>query len=234
MTTPPPQEPSSELYEDAHDVVQRLRRGVKDDKDREQAHRSFWRELPILILIALVAAVIIKTFFIQAFFIPSGSMLETLQIDDRVMVNKLSFTFSDVGRGDVVVFDQFCGATDPNAGENVAEKVFRNIAEAIGLSTPQSDFIKRVVAVGGETLEIADGAVTIDGLAIDEPYLPAELSLPSSLNYGPITVPEDHVFVMGDNRDNSKDSRSCGPIHQDQIVGRAFVIIWPPSHWSGL
>ncbi|MBT8198179.1 MAG: signal peptidase I [Acidimicrobiia bacterium] len=234
MTTPPSEPPAPELYEDAHAVVERLRRGVKDDKDREEAHRSFWRELPVLILIALVAAVFIKTFFIQAFFIPSGSMLETLQLNDRVMVNKLSYTFSEVDRGDVVVFDQFCGATDPNEGENLVEKAFRNVAEAIGLSTPESDFIKRVIATEGETLEIADGTVMIDGTAITEPYLADSLDLPSSLNYGPITVPEDHVFVMGDNRDNSKDSRSCGPIHQGQIVGRAFVIIWPPSHWTGL
>lgn len=234
MTSQPPEQPPGDLYEGAHDVVERLRQGVKDDKDREQAQRSFWRELPVLIFVALVAAVIIKTFFIQAFFIPSGSMLDTLRIDDRVMVNKLSYAFGDVERGDVVVFDSFCGSTNPNHGENLAEKLVRNVAEAIGLSTPQSDFIKRVIATGGETIEIADGVVQVDGVAIQEPYLPEELRLPSSLTYGPITVPDDHLFVMGDNRDNSKDSRSCGPIHQDQIVGRAFVIIWPPSHWSGL
>ena len=199
---------------------------AEDDGKAKKRQRSFWRELPILVLIALVLAVIIKTFLVQAFFIPSESMVETLQINDRVLVNKLSYRFGDISRGQVVVFEP-----ESMEEESLPAIVLRNIVESIGLSTPDSDLIKRVIGLPGETLEIRNNKVFIDGNAIDEPYLADDVSM---RRFGPEVIPPDHYFVMGDNRGSSLDSRSTGPIDGDRIVGRAFVIIWPPSRWSGL
>jgi len=214
----------------AHTEVDQLRTEADHEADEAKAQRSFWRELPILVVIALVVAVIIKTFLFQAFFIPSGSMKETLQVNDRVLVNKLSYRFGDLARGDVIVFDDPRGSA-AETSESVVEALLRNLAESIGLSTPQSEFIKRVVATAGETIEVSDGEVLVDGVAIDEPYLSPGLR---QRDFGPETVPEGFVFVMGDNRNSSVDSTVFGPIPIGDIVGRAFVIVWPPSNWSGL
>lgn len=210
-------------------MVERLRTGVKDEKEKSRAARSFWRELPILIVIALAVAVVIKTFLVQAFYIPSASMRDTLLEGDRVMVNKLAYRVGDVVRGDVVVFDEPLSRSAD--GESLPAAVVRNIGEAIGLSHPASDFIKRIIGLPGETLEIHDGVMHVDGVALDEPYLHPDTRMP---DYGPITVPPGFVFVMGDNRNQSQDSRYFGPIPMGDIVGKAFVILWPPSHWRSL
>jgi signal peptidase I len=197
---------------------------------KRQKKTSFLIELPILILVALVVAVLIKTFLVQAFWIPSGSMIPTLEINDRVLVNKLSYVFGEPDRGDVVVFDPPFGVEeDP---EPLLQAVVRNIAESLGLQTPAvEDLIKRVIAVGGEEIEVKDGRVFVDGAAIDEPYLNQPASMP---DFGPVQVPEGAVFVMGDNRARSQDSRRFGPIETDSIVGRAFVRVWPFDRWGGL
>lgn len=200
-----------------------------DEEDDEEGRKSlsFWAELPILIVIALVLAVIVKTFFFQAFYIPSGSMEDTLQINDRVMVNKLSYRFGDVERGQVVVFDP----DEDDPPESLPAKIARNVLESIGLATPKSDLIKRVIGLPGETIEIRDNRVVIDGTAIAESYLPSGVNM---RDFGPVEVPDGEYFVMGDNRNSSQDSRFIGTIPEEQIIGRAFVIMWPPSHWSGL
>jgi signal peptidase I len=189
----------------------------------------FWLELPLLILAALAIAVVIKTFFFQAFWIPSSSMEDTLQIDDRVMVNKLAYRIGDLHRGHIVVFD------DPRFDAALEETLFeasrRNITEAIGLSVPRTEFIKRVIGLPGERVEIVDNQVFIDGAPIDEPYLKPGSSMP---DFGPIIVPDGEMFVMGDNRNSSQDSRYFGSVSTDTVVGRAFVIMWPISRWSGL
>ena len=201
-----------------------------DDPEDLEAGLSFWAELPILIVIALVLAVLVKAFLFQAFYIPSGSMEDTLQINDRVMVNKLSFRFGEVKRGQIVVFDpESTDAADD--AESLPAKVLRNVLESIGLATPDSDLIKRVIGLPGETLEIKDNRVLIDGVAIDEPYLRAGVAM---RDFGPVTIPDGEFFVMGDNRNASQDSRFIGTIEEGRIIGRAFVIMWPPSHWSGL
>lgn len=206
------------------------------------AHRkssmSFWMELPILIGVALIVAVVIKTFLFQAFFIPSGSMKDTLQIDDRVLVSKVSFTFGDLEFGDVIVFD------DPRGGfegptDGVIERAMRNLLESIGLATPESEFIKRVVGLPGDTVELVENQLFVNGVQIDEPYLAVDAVPPSTCaagghDYGPAVIPEGHVMVMGDNRCHSSDGRKFGPVPEDVIVGKAFIIIWPPSRWSGL
>lgn len=189
----------------------------------------FWLELPLLIFAALAIAVVIKTFFFQAFWIPSSSMENTLQIDDRVMVNKLAYRLGDLERGHIVVFDDPRGAEPPQ--ESLLESGWRNITEAVGLSVPRSEFIKRVVGLPGERVEIIDDRVLIDGVPIDEPYLKNGSFLP---DFGPVVVPQGEMFVMGDNRNGSQDSRSFGSVPIDTVVGRAFVIMWPTSRWSGL
>jgi signal peptidase I len=160
-----------------------------------------------VILGALLVAVLIKTFLLQAFFIPSASMVPTLNVGDRVLVNKLSYRLHDVHRGDLIVFER-----PPGEGPGV------------------KDLIKRVIGLEGETIQVDDdGTVLIDGAELDEPYIPPD---ETTLWDEKLTVPEDHVFVMGDNRGESRDSRFFGAIDEDLIVGRAFIRVWPPGDLS--
>lgn len=214
---------------ESDESLARLRKGARKRGDKKAAGRAFWKELPILILIALVVAILIKTFLVQAFFIPSGSMHDTLLEGDRVMVNKLAYRFGDPSRGDVIVFDNPQAANED--GETIFGALVRHVAESLGLSSPDSALIKRIIAVGGETIEVRDNQVFVDGVALDEPYVKEGSRMPL---YGPFTVPEGEVFVMGDNRSQSTDSRVFGPIPEDSIIGRAFVRVWPPSRWGGL
>ncbi len=211
------------------EAIRALRKNARKRGDKKAAGRAFWKELPILILAALVVAVLIKTFLVQAFFIPSGSMHDTLLEGDRVMVNKLAYRFGDPARGDVIVFDNPQQAN--NDGETIFGALVRHVAESLGLSSPDSALIKRVIAVGGETIAIRENQVYIDGVAIAEPYVKDGSRMSG---YGPFTVPEGQIFVMGDNRSQSTDSRVFGPISEDTIIGRAFVRVWPPSRWGGL
>jgi signal peptidase I len=190
-----------------------------------------WLEFPLLIGAALLIAVLIKTFLFQAFWIPSSSMENTLLIYDRVLVSKLSYEFSDISQHDVIVFD------DPRAGfeqpeEDAIERAIRNLKESIGLATPQSEFIKRVIGLPGDVVEGSDGSVFVNGVRLDEPYL-KQPDLPIR-PFGPVTVPVDSLFVMGDNRRASQDSRFFGPIPVDDVVGKAFVIIWPVGRAGGI
>jgi signal peptidase I len=158
---------------------------------------------------ALLVALIIRAFFLAAFYIPSESMSPTLEKGDRVLVNKLSYKLHDVNRGDIVVFER-----PPNEPDN-------------GIK----DLIKRVVALPGETVEVRDCKVLINGQALVEPYVKQWSRTCTS---PPVTVGQNQVFVMGDNRDDSQDSRFFGPISQHLIVGRAFVIVWPFTHLGWL
>jgi signal peptidase I len=213
----------------AHDDAEEQRLLALDEAEDVRASRSFWRELPVLVAVALVLAVLLKVFVVQAFFIPSSSMEDTLAINDRVAVSKLSYRFGDVARGDVIVFDDPAGVDD---GESLVAAIVRNIGEAIGLSTPRSEFIKRIVALEGEIVEVRSGHAIVDGVPLDEPY--AHIVGRGGPDHGPFVVPSGHVFVLGDNRDVSRDSRAFGPIPIDDIVGRAFAVIWPPGNIGGV
>lgn len=220
----PDQEPDSELA--AGDPVDEPTR--RELRKQKRKNRSFWQELPILILVALIVAIVIKTFFFQAFYIPSGSMIPTLQINDRVLVNKLSYRFGAVERGDILVFDS------PEAIDierSFPSRVVRSIGEATGLTSPDTVLIKRVIGLPGETVAVRDNQVYVNGNPIAEPYLPDGIAM---RDFDELVIPADHVFMMGDNRNQSRDSRVFGPIPRDDIVGRAFVTVWPPGAWGGL
>ncbi|KAA0922326.1 signal peptidase I [Streptomyces apricus] len=207
--------------------------------------RSFWKELPLLIGIALVLALLIKTFLVQAFSIPSDSMQNTLQQGDRVLVDKLTPWFgSEPERGEVVVFH------DPDkwlAGEPTSEpNVLQTALSWIGLmpSAEEKDLIKRVIGVGGDTVECKDtGPLRVNGKALNEPYVYPG-NTPCSMDDGggqfKVKVPEGKIWVMGDHRQNSLDSRyhqqdeHKGFVPVGNVVGRAVVVAWPPTRWSTL
>jgi signal peptidase I len=187
---------------------------------------TFFRELPGLLLLAFVLALLIKTFLIQAFYIPSGSMEHTLNIGDRVLVNKVVYHIHPPRRGDVIVFGD--PHPLPQEHRNPVSAFVHWLTDGLGVSRdPNKDFIKRVIGLPGETVEMNRGVVYIDGKALDEHYLgPAT----STGNFGPERVKADHLFVMGDNRGDSNDSRgTLGEIPMENVIGRAFVVIWPPS-----
>jgi signal peptidase I len=195
-----------------------------------KARRAFWRELPIIIVAAVTVAVLVKAFLVQPFWIPSGSMQPTFAIGDRIAVNRLADSVDDLHRGDIIVFDAPEGG-DVEAGSLIG-RIVRSVTDGIGITAPQSEYVKRVVAFPGETVEVRDGTVLVDGDILVEPYLEAPMD--PFEDFGPETVPSGHVFVMGDNRNLSVDSRVFGPVPEDDIVGRVFVIMWPPSRWSSM
>jgi len=168
-----------------------------------QEKLPFWREILESVVLAVILTVVIRLWLFEPFYIPTPSMEPTLYPHDRILVNKLSYRLHPPERGDVVVF-QFP-------------------------LDPRRDFIKRVIAFEGETVEIRQGYVYINGRRLEEPYI-AEAAV---ADFGPVKVPEDHLFVMGDNRNNSEDSRVWGPLHEKFLIGKAFLIYWPP-HRVGL
>jgi len=201
----------------------------QNESPAPKRRRSFWAELPGLLLTALVIAVVIKTFLVQPFWIPSESMLPTIEVNDRVMVNKLAYNWSDPERGDIVVFRD---PAEPEIDESLPEAVIRSVLEAIGIRTRgRDDLIKRVIGLPGETLIIENGKMVVDGVKIAEPYLAPDTIMNDE---GPFVVGSNQVFLMGDNRQFSFDSRRFGPIEQDTLVGRAFVTIWPLSNFGSL
>jgi signal peptidase I len=180
-----------------------------DTEDADAKPRRRWRRTILewfgVIGGGIAIALLVEAFLIQAFWIPSPSMEPTLDVGDRVLVNKLSYKFHEVNRGDVVVFERPPGASTGQNGEI-------------------KDLIKRVIAVGGDTVEAKEGEVFVNGERIDENYLEPGTSTD---NLPLKTIPDGHVFVMGDNRTNSEDSRIFGPIDEDAIVGRAFIRVLP-------
>lgn len=160
-------------------------------------------------------------------------MEDTLQIGDRVLVEKIGYRFGDPGRGDVVVFEKDLGGPlfeeeDPSTLQRVGDA----IRGLFGFPTGGAqDFIKRIIAVEGDTVEGRDGRVYVNGTPVDEPYTHPGGDTSA---FGPVDIPEGMVFVMGDNRENSDDSRNFGPVPVDTVVGRAFLLIWPPKDFRTL
>ncbi|WP_280714245.1 signal peptidase I [Kitasatospora sp. MAP5-34] len=211
--------------------------------------RPFWVELPVLVLIALVLALFIKTFVVQAFSIPSLSMQPALQKGDRVLVDKLTPWFGATPqRGEVVVFHDpgnWLDASElPPPSNNAALRDLQSALSAVGLmpSADEKDLIKRVIAVGGDTVQCDSGApVKVNGVPLTEPYIYPGASPCDNDPVGKVTVPKDHLWVMGDHRNDSWDSRhqrqqnnGGGFVPVSDVVGRAIVVAWPLGNWSTL
>jgi len=174
-----------------------------------------WLEWVLVVVVAGVLALLLRTFVVSPYVIPTGSMLETIQEGDQVLGEKVSYYFRTPTQGEIVTF------TDPNK--------------------PEQTLIKRVIAVGGQTVDLVDGVVYVDGEALDEPYTDGKPSV--ALNHGPnleenvtypYTVPDDCVWVMGDNRTNSADSRYFGAVPLSTVGSHAFVVYWPVADWTTL
>ena len=219
--------------------------GGKDANDGKQGkrRRSFLRELPVLIVVALVLALLIKSFVIQAFYIPSASMQNTLEIGDRVLINKVVFHTRPIHRGDIVVFDG-TGSWDPSSATsstNIVSKAVSELEGIVGISHDSNIYIKRVIGVPGDHVACcnAKGQVTVNGVALSESSYLYPGNQPSAQRFS-ITVPPGRLWVMGDHRAVSYDSRGHmgdpggGTIPESGVLGRAFVIIWPPSRWGWL
>ncbi|MEV6298651.1 signal peptidase I [Actinoplanes sp. NPDC051861] len=223
----------------------RRRRGVLRRKEM-----PLWQELPLLLIVAFCLAVLIRTFLVQAFYIPSGSMQSTLEIQDRVLVNKVVYDMRDPLRGEIVVFrgtdDWAPEVTEPVSNAFLA-KLGRTVGDLVGVSRPgERDFIKRVIGLPGDKVACCDeqGRITVNGVGIDEAYIAegfnSDLNQPpiagqcTSRRFNELTVPAGQMFVMGDHRSVSQDARCQGPVPIENIIGRAFVVVWPSDRFTSL
>lgn len=218
-----------------------------DSGTKKKGSGSFWKELPILIAIALVLAFVIRTFVMQAFYIPSTSMENTLLVGDRVLVNKVVYQLRDIERGEVVVFDGDGSWDDPNS-VNVSEPAnpvargFQWVQQQLGAAPTGKEYIKRVIGLPGDTVECCDeqNRIIVNGVPLDEEEYLYPGSVESHTEFGPIELGDDELWLMGDHRSISYDSRmnqnnpGGGAVPVDHVVGRAFVIMWPVGQMGGL
>jgi signal peptidase I len=229
---------------------------------KKAPQRSFLKELPILLFVALVLSFVIQTFLARVYVIPSESMEPTLLgcsgcgiTNDRIVVDKVGYRFSDPRAGDVVVFkgpDSWSSEFSSNQSGNVLVRGLQQVGAVVGLAPPnERDFVKRVIATGGQTVTCCDaqGDVQVDGAPLTEPYVVNDFPfVPGTLDcttpavsgrcFAPVTVPEGHLWMMGDNRNNSADSRyhvgdaARGTVPVGNVVGKARIIIVPVSRWQ--
>jgi signal peptidase I len=246
-----------ELPDDATSVRRAPRRDDIDDdapswRSRVRQKRKsmpLWQELPLLLIVAFCLAVLIRTFLVQAFYIPSGSMEQTLLVGDRVLVNKVLYDVRQPARGEVVVFkgpDNWAPENQQDNDIGFFAKLGRTVGDLVGVSQPgEKDFIKRVIGLPGDTVACCDvqGRVTVNGTPLDEAsyvYEDSPIEVPPnprecrSRRFDPVTVAPGQMFVMGDHRVVSQDSRCQGQVPIDNVIGRAFVILWPSSRWGWL
>lgn len=207
-----------------------------------------WQELPLLLVVAFCLAVLIRTFLMQAFYIPSGSMEDTLAVGDRVLVNKVVYEFRDPERGEVIVFKgpenwtAIENRIDPDAG--FFSKLGRTVGDLVGISQPgEKDYIKRVIGVPGDEVSCCDteGRIYVNGVPIDEPYVTYNSALGqptakscSVRDFTPVKVEPGMLFVLGDHRRVSQDSRCQGPVPIENVIGKAMAIITPFERWGSL
>lgn len=227
------------------------------DETKVAKTRSFWKELPILILVALVLSFLLQTFIARVYLIPSESMEPTLHgcngcTGDRIVVEKLSYDFGDPNPGDVVVFlgpPSWSNDYKSIRSSNVVIRGLQNAGSIFGVVPPdENDLVKRVIATGGQKVECCDaqGRVMVDGKPLDEPYIvndfpftpgtmTCDTALKSGRCFGPVTVPDGNLWVMGDNRNNSADSRYHvgddlqGTVPIGNVKGKAVFIVLPPG-----
>ena len=211
---------------------------------RKNPVAAFLIDLVVIVGAALILSVLIKAFLIRSFYIPSGSMLDTLQINDRIIVNVMVPEVMEVQRGDIVVFRDpggWLGAI-PTTEKEPIQEISDFVLGTFGITAPDSaeHLVKRVIGLPGDTVTCCDdqGRIMVNGVGIDEPYLRPGAT-PSDIEFS-VTVPEGHYWVMGDNRPNSTDSRyhtdlpTGGFVPVEVLVGRAFVISWPMDNWTYL
>jgi signal peptidase I len=203
-------------------------RPTREKKD--DGPRSFWREVPVLVLIAFVIAIVLKTFLVQAFYIPSQSMENTLMPGDRVLVNKVSYEVGDINRLNVVVFSNPDPSAAPDRGPVLG--FLHWLGEGLGFAQPENeDLIKRVIGLPGDVVEGRGGYLYRNNQRVDEPYLrPGTFTS----DFKKVRIKPDHYWVMGDNREDSADSRVFGQIDRSVLVGRAVLTVWPVPHAGGL
>jgi signal peptidase I len=204
--------------------------------------KSFGRELLTIVIAAAVLTLLVKAFVIQVYRIPSASMENTLQIGDRVLVNKVVYHFRGIARGDVVVFSgqDSWGPDAPPPSSNPVVRVFDDVLSGLGLHSEQTYYIKRVIGLPGDHVACCtDGKVTVNGVPLDEGQYLFPGNPPSTFKFSDV-VPPGHLWVMGDHRSDSDDSRyhpgdpGGGAVPENEVVGRAFLIIWPPSQLRDL
>jgi signal peptidase I len=233
--------------------------GHRKHASAKQANRPLIRELPILVVVALIIAVVIKTFVVQAFVIPTGSMQDTLEINDKILVNKLVYHFRPIHAGDIVVFNGAGSWNAPDASsgpppnllarayDDTIRKVFDSVGGLFGTPIGQTDYVKRVIGVPGDHVICcnAQGLITVNGVPLHEQSYLYPGDQPSSHPYDipghfNVIVPRGYLWVLGDHRGISDDSRGHemdpgnGMIPENMVIGRAFVIVWPPSQWRVL
>ncbi|WP_344130360.1 signal peptidase I [Luedemannella flava] len=219
-------------------------------RPRARGPMPLFLELPLLLVVAFCLAVLIRTFLVQAFYIPSSSMEQTLLVKDRVLVNKVVYGVRGIKRGEIIVFKG--SGNWQHEPDNKIEKPTsllsrfgRTFSDLIGLSQPnEKDFIKRVIGLPGDHIKCCDdqGRVVVNGQSLDEPYInnPAPLVDPSQphmclvRNFDEVIVPPGQLFVMGDHRSVSLDSRCSGTVPMEDVIGRAFVVVWPKDRWKML
>jgi signal peptidase I len=204
--------------------------------------KHFWRELLVIVVVAAALTLVVKAFVAQVYKIPTGSMENTLQIGDRVLVNKLVYHFRDVARGDIVVFSgqDSWGPDAPPPSNNGFVRLWDEVLSDIGLQSSQTYYIKRVIGLPGDKVACCtDGKLTVNGVPLTETSYLYPGDAPS-FPFKTVTVPPGHLWVMGDHRGDSDDSRyhtadpGGGAIPENEVVGRAFLIIWPPSQFRDL
>jgi signal peptidase I len=247
----PSRGPSDEEGPEHEEKVEQWRARARKTAKRKG---SFWKELPILIGVAVVLAVLIQSFLAKVYMIPSESMEQTLHgcsdgcFGDRVLVDKLTYDFSEPEPGDVIVFhgpdswiNQDFVAAEP---ANPVVRAVQGLGSLLGFpSANEEDFVKRVIAVGGQTVQCCDdrNRVVVDGKPLDEPYVywaPGRST--SQESFAELKIPEGYLFVLGDNRNDSCDSRCQGDgregglVPVGNVVGKARVIVLPPSRWQGV
>jgi signal peptidase I len=199
---------------------------VQVARSKQKTTRGSLFELVTIVAVALGLALGIQAFLVKPFRIPSESMVPTLEVGQRVLVDRVSFRFGDPDRGDIVVFKPPAGADSNVCG------VEHSSESACPTPTPQrsdTNFIKRVVAIPGDRLTVIDGAVYINGDRQKESFAQLDSTCGICNLRRPITIPKDHYFMMGDNRGASADSREWGPVPKEWIIGNAFMTYWPPG-----
>ena len=193
-------------------------------------------EVPVVVGLAVVIVIVLRALLVQPFYIPSASMVPQLEINDKILVSRISYRLHPIHRGDVIVFPEPPGAhleglSSPSPGG--LSGVFHAVGQRLGLVPRNDELIKRVIGLPGETVEARSNHIYIDGRLLVEPYI-APAPEYSTTDFGPVRVPKGDVWVMGDNRQDSEDSRYFGAVRETTVVGRAVIRIWPLDHLSFL